>query len=158
MPKATKCNILTVMPMGMFLVAPDCDVLPGAVVVDRSLALRMASLRDPSAGGTSRSWCVQPSEDWTGGRVALPPGRQKRWAGRLGHSILLGVLAIGVVLKEGRRRHLREVVLLGLLGRGEEWIDGDYLVQWASLISLPLGTSLTHLPTLAQGPTQPISF
>ena len=48
--------------------------------------------------------------------------------------------------------------VVGLVGVREEWIDGDYPVQWASILSLPLGTSLIHLPTLAQGPTQPISF
>jgi len=32
------------------------------------------------------------------------------------------------------------------VGVREEWIDGDCIVQWASLISHTLGTSLTHLP------------
>jgi len=40
---------------------------------------------------------------------------------------------------------------VGFVGVREEWIDGDCIVQWASLISHSLGTSLTHLPTLAQG-------
>ena len=40
---------------------------------------------------------------------------------------------------------------VGFVGVREEWIDGDCIVQWASLIFHSLGTSLTHLPTLAQG-------
>ena len=65
----TKRNVLTVAPMGVFLVIPDGDVLASAVVVDRGTMLRTASLGDASAGGTGRGWGVQPGEDQTSRRV-----------------------------------------------------------------------------------------
>ena len=40
--------------------------------------------------------------------------------------------------------------VVGFVGVREEWIDGDCIIQWASLISHTPRTSLTHLPTLAQ--------
>jgi len=51
--------------MGVFLVVPNGDVLPGAIVVDGSMALRTASVRNALAGRTSWSRGIQPSEDWT---------------------------------------------------------------------------------------------
>ena len=59
----------------MFLVVPDGYILPGTIVVDGGTTLRMASLGDAFAGGTSRGWGVQPGEDRTSRRVMLPPGR-----------------------------------------------------------------------------------
>ena len=54
----TKCDVLTVAPMGVLLVVPDGDILAGAVMVDRSMTLRTAGLRDALAGGTSRGWGI----------------------------------------------------------------------------------------------------
>ena len=63
--------------MGMFLVVPDGDVLTGAVVVDGGTTLRMASLGNTTAGGTSRSRGVQPGEDRTSRRMTFPPTGDK---------------------------------------------------------------------------------
>ena len=105
MPKATNRDILTVTPMGVFLVIPDHDVLPGAVVIDGSTTLRTAGLRDTPASGASRGWRIQPSQDWTSRGVILPPGRLSGWT--RGHTLpeLFGVLTVGGGLKEGHGRH-----------------------------------------------------
>jgi len=90
--------------MGMLLMVPDSDVLAGAVVVDRGTTLRTASLGNATAGGTSRSWGVQPGKDRTSGRVTLPPGRLSGWARRRALPELLGVLTVGR-LEESDGRH-----------------------------------------------------
>jgi len=90
--------------MGMLLVVPDCYILMGAVIVDGSLALRTASLRDAFAGGTGWGWGVQPGEHQTSGRVTLPPGRLSGRTGGCALPELLGVLTVGG-LEEGDGRH-----------------------------------------------------
>jgi len=80
--------------MGVFLVIPDHDVLVGAVVDDGGTTLRMVSLRDTFAGGTSRGRGIQPGEDRTSRGVTLPPGRLSGWTGRHTLPELLGVLAV----------------------------------------------------------------
>jgi len=100
----TKRDVLTVAPMGMFLVIPDGDVLVDAVVVDRGTTLRTASLGDASAGRTSRGWGVQPGKDWTSGRMSLPHGRLSGQTGGCALPELLGVLTVGR-LEEGDGRH-----------------------------------------------------
>jgi len=100
----TKRDILTVTRMGMFLVVPDGDVLTGAVVIDGGTTLRTASLRNTTAGGTSRSQGVQPGKDRMSGRVTLPPGRLSSRTGRRALPELKGVLTVGR-FEEGGRRH-----------------------------------------------------
>ena len=94
--------------MGMLLVVPYCNVLVGAVVVDWGMMLRMASLRDAFAGGTSRGWGVQPGEHRTSGGMTLPPGRPSGQT--RGHALpeLLGVLLVGSVIEEGQGRHWKK--------------------------------------------------
>ena len=82
----TKRDVLTVAPMGMFLVIPDGDVLTSAIVVDGGTTLRTASLRNTAASGTSRSQGVQPVRADLGGHLKY----SRRWSGvRAG--VLLGV-------------------------------------------------------------------
>jgi len=100
----TKRDVLTVAPMGVFLVVPDGNILAGAVVVDGSTTLRAASLRNTATGGTSWSRGVQPGKDRTSGRVTLPPGRLSGWARRRALPELLGVLTVGR-LEESDGRH-----------------------------------------------------
>ena len=88
----------------MFLVVPDGYVLASAVVVNGGTTLRTVGLGDAFAGGTGRGWGVQPGEDRTSRRVALPHGRLSgRTRGRTLPE-LLGVLTVGR-LEEGDRRH-----------------------------------------------------
>jgi len=90
--------------MGMFLVVPDGNVLTSAVVVDGGTTLRTASLRNATAGGTSRSRDVQPGEDRTSRRMTFPPGRLSGRAGRCALPELKGVLTVGG-LEESDGRH-----------------------------------------------------
>ena len=90
--------------MGVLLMVPDRDVLASAVVVDGGTTLRTASLRDASAGGTSRGWGVQPGKDQMSGRMTLPHGRLSGRTGGRALPELLGVLTVGR-LEEGDRRH-----------------------------------------------------
>ena len=101
----TKHDVLTVTPMGVFLVIPDGDIFAGAVGVDGGTTLRTASLRDAFAGRTSRCWGIQPSEERTSRRVTLPPGRLSGWTRGRALPELLGVLTVGR-LEESNRRHL----------------------------------------------------
>jgi len=39
----TKCDVLTVAPMGVLLVVPDGDILAGAIVVDRGTTLTLGT-------------------------------------------------------------------------------------------------------------------
>jgi len=103
----TKHDVLTVAPMGMLLVVPDGDILASAIVVNGSMALRTASLRDTTASGTSRGGGVQPGEYRSSRGVTFPPGRLSGGTGRCALPELKGVLAVGG-FEEGDGRHLEK--------------------------------------------------
>ena len=80
---------------------PDRNVLAGAVVIDGGTILRMVSLRDAFAGGTSRGWGVQPGKDRMSRRVVFPPGGLGGRTRGCALPELLGVLLIRNIVEEG---------------------------------------------------------
>ena len=75
--KETKRDVLTVAPMGMFLVIPDGDILTGAIVVNGGTTLRTASLRNTAASvRADLGGHLKYSRRWSGVRAGVLLGAQ----------------------------------------------------------------------------------